>query len=132
MSMTDPIADLLTRIRNASQARHPTVVVPRSKIKLELVKILKQEGFIEGFIDVPEGLQGQIKIFLRYDAANRGVIRGLDRVSKPGCRKYVGRDEIPRVRNGLGLAILTTPKGVLTGQQALHAGVGGELLCYVW
>ncbi|MBK7755906.1 MAG: 30S ribosomal protein S8 [Deltaproteobacteria bacterium] len=132
MSMTDPIADLLTRIRNASQARHPTVVVPRSKIKLELVKILKQEGFIEGFIDVPEGPQGQIKIFLRYDAANRGVIRGLDRVSKPGCRKYVGRDEIPRVRNGLGLAILTTPKGVLTGQQALHAGVGGELLCYVW
>ena len=110
MSMTDPIADLLTRIRNASQARHPTVVVPRSKIKLELVKILKQEGFIEGFIDVPEGPQGQIKIFLRYDAANRGVIRGLDRVSKPGCRKYVGRDEIPRVRNGLGLAILTTPK----------------------
>jgi len=132
MLMTDPIADLLTRIRNASQARHPTVVVPRSKIKLELVKILKQEGFIEGFIDVPEGPQGQIKIFLRYDAANRGVIRGLDRVSKPGCRKYVGRDEIPRVRNGLGLAILTTPKGVLTGQQALHAGVGGELLCYVW
>ena len=132
MSMTDPIADLLTRIRNASQARHPTVVVPRSKIKLELVKILKQEGFIEGFIDVPEGPQGQIKIFLRYDAANRGVIRGLARVSKPGCRKYVGRDEIPRVRNGLGLAILTTPKGVLTGQQALHAGVGGELLCYVW
>lgn len=132
MSMTDPIADLLTRIRNANQARHPTVVVPRSKIKLELVKILKQEGFIEGFIDVPEGPQGQIKIFLRYDAANRGVIRGLDRVSKPGCRKYVGRDEIPRVRNGLGLAILTTPKGVLTGQQALHAGVGGELLCYVW
>ena len=132
MSMSDPIADLLTRIRNASQARHPTVVVPRSKIKLELVKILKQEGFIEGFIDVPEGPQGQIKIFLRYDAANRGVIRGLDRVSKPGCRKYVGRDEIPRVRNGLGLAILTTPKGVLTGQQALHAGVGGELLCYVW
>jgi len=132
MSMTDPIADLLTRIRNASQARHPTVVVPRSKIKLELVKILKQEGFIEGFIDVPEGPQGQIKIFLRYDAANRGVIRGLDRVSKPGCRKYVGRDEIPRVRNGLGLAILTTPKGVLTGQQALHVGVGGELLCYVW
>jgi small subunit ribosomal protein S8 len=132
MSMTDPIADLLTRIRNASQARHPTVVVPRSKIKLEVVKILKQEGFIEGFIDVPEGPQGQIKIFLRYDAANRGVIRGLDRVSKPGCRKYVGRDEIPRVRNGLGLAILTTPKGVLTGQQALHAGVGGELLCYVW
>lgn len=132
MSLTDPIANLLTRIRNASQARHPTVVVPRSKIKLELVKILKQEGFIEGFIDVPEGPQGQIKIFLRYDAANRGVIRGLDRVSKPGCRKYVGRDEIPRVRNGLGLAILTTPKGVLTGQQALHAGVGGEPLCYVW
>ena len=106
--------------------------LPRSKIKLELVKRLKQEGCMEGFIDVAEGPQGQIKIFLRYDAANRGVIRGLDRVSKPGCRKYVGRDEIPRVRNGLGLAILTTPKGVLTGQQALHAGVGGELLCYVW
>lgn len=132
MSMTDPIADLLTRIRNASRARHTSVLVPRSKIKLELIKILKREGFVEGYIDIPEGPQGSIKVFLKYDAANQGVIRGIERVSKPGRRSYVGKDGIPRVRNGLGIAILTTPKGVLTGQEAAMAGIGGELLCYVW
>ena len=132
MSMTDPIADMLTRIRNGSQARHSSVMVPRSKIKLELVKILKREGFIEGFIDIPEKPQGSIKVFLRYDSANKGVIRGLQRVSKPGRRQYVGKDDIPRVRNGLGVAILTTPRGVLTDQLAREAGVGGEVICYVW
>ncbi|MCB9793321.1 MAG: 30S ribosomal protein S8 [Alphaproteobacteria bacterium] len=132
MSMTDPIADLLTRIRNASQARHTSVLVPRSKIKLELVKILKSEGFIEGYIDIPEKPQGSIKIFLKYDAENSGIIRGLQRVSKPGRRVYVGKDDIPRVRNGLGVAILTTPRGVLTDFAARQAGVGGEVLCYVW
>lgn len=132
MSMSDPIADLLTRIRNAVQARHETVVIPRSKLKLELVKILKSEGFIEGYIDSVEGVRGSIKLFLKYDAAKRGVIQGLTRVSSPGRRFYVGKDEIPRVANGLGLAILTTPQGVLSDRAARNAGVGGEVICYVW
>lgn len=132
MSMTDPIADLLTRIRNASQAGHASLLVPRSKIKLELVKILKSEGFVEGYIDIPEKPQGFIKIFLRYEAGNQAVIRGIRRVSTPGRRQYVGKDDVPRVRNGLGVAILTTPKGVLTDRGARESGVGGEVICYVW
>lgn len=130
--MTDPIADLLTRIRNAVQARHSSLMVPRSKLKLEVIKILKREGFIEGYIEVDEGPQGWIKIFPRYDDSNKAVIRGLQRVSKPSRRRYVGKDDIPRVRNGLGVAILTTPRGLLTDRQARQAGVGGEVLCYVW
>lgn len=130
--MTDPIADLLTRIRNAVQARHGSLLVPRSKLKLEVVKILKHEGFVEGYIEVDDGPQGAIKIFPRYDEANKSIIRGLQRISKPSRRRYVGKDEIPRVRNGLGVAILTTPQGVLTDRQARQAGVGGEILCYVW
>jgi small subunit ribosomal protein S8 len=130
--MTDPIADLLTRIRNALQARHATLVVPRSKIKLEIVKVLKQEGFLEGFTEVEGDVQGSIKVSLRYDAAKKSVLRGLERVSRPGRRAYVGRDELPRVRNGLGVVILTTSKGVLTDAQARRAGVGGEILCRVW
>jgi small subunit ribosomal protein S8 len=130
--MTDPIADLLTRIRNSMQARHGNLVVPRSKIKLEIVKILKSEGFIEGYVEVETGPQGAIKIFPKYDANFKGVIRGLKRVSKPFWRVYVGRDDIPQVRNGLGVAILTTPGGVLTDRQARDRGVGGEVLCYIW
>ena len=130
--MTDPIADLLTRIRNSMQARHGNLVVPRSKIKLEIVKILKSEGFIEGYVEVETGPQGAIKIFPKYDAKFNGVIRGLKRISKPSRRVYVGRDDIPQVRNGLGVAILTTPGGVLTDRQARDKGVGGEVLCYVW
>ena len=130
--MTDPIADLLTRIRNSMQARHGNLVVPRSKIKLEIVKILKSEGFIEGYVEVETGPQGAIKIFPKYDANFNGVIRGLKRISKPSRRVYVGRDDIPQVRNGLGVAILTTPGGVLTDRQARDKGVGGEVLCYVW
>jgi len=131
--MTDPIADLLTRIRNAQQAGHASLVVPRSKIKLAIVKILKEEGFLEGFVDdASVGHQGIIKVFLRYDDTQHGIIRGLLRVSKPGRRVYVGKTEIPRVRNGLGIAILTTPKGVLTDRDARQAGVGGEVLCHVW
>jgi small subunit ribosomal protein S8 len=132
MSMTDPIADLLTRIRNAQQAGHANIVLPRSRIKLEIIKILKSEGFIEGYVENQDDRQGRLKVFLKYDAANRGTIRGIQRVSTPGCRVYVGRDEIPRVRNGLGLAILTTPRGVLTDRQARKAGVGGEVICHVW
>lgn len=130
--MTDPIADLLTRIRNGMQARHGNVVVPRSKIKLEIVKILKSEGFIEGYVEVETGPQGAIKIFPKYDADFKGVIRGLKRISKPSRRVYVGQGDIPEVRNGLGLAILTTPGGVLTDRQARAKGVGGEVLCYIW
>jgi len=131
--MTDPIADLLTRIRNAQAAGHSSLIVPRSKLKLEVVKVLKSEGFIEGYVDDSESdAQGQIKVFLKYDAGRNGTIRGIERVSKPGRRVYVGREDIPRVRNGLGIAILTTPRGLLTDSQARQAGVGGEVLCRVW
>jgi small subunit ribosomal protein S8 len=133
MSMTDPIADLLTRIRNAQDAAHRTVIVPRSKMKVEIIRILKTEGFIEGWVENDDTVgQGRIKVFLKYDAGNKGSIRGIERVSSPGRRVYVGRDDIPRVRNGLGLAILTTPRGVLTDRQARKAGVGGEVICHVW
>lgn len=132
MSMTDPIADLLTRIRNGQMAGHTSVAIPRSKVKLNIVKILKSEGFIEGYVDDENPVKGKIKVFLRYDSDNKGTIRGLRRVSKPGRRVYVGKDEIPRVRNGLGVAILTTPRGVLTDLQARAAGVGGEVICHVW
>lgn len=130
--MTDPIADLLTRIRNAVQARHTSVIVPRSNIKLEIVKILKNEGFLEGYIDLQGDEAGKIKVFPKYDSANKGVIRGLRRVSRPSRRVYVGKEEVPWVRDGLGVAILTTPRGVLTDRQARVAGVGGEVLCHVW
>jgi small subunit ribosomal protein S8 len=101
-------------------------------LKLEVVKILKEEGFIEGYIDVPEKPQGTIKVFLRYDKDNKGVIRGITRISKPGRRSYVGKHDVPRVRNGLGVAILTTPRGVLSDASARRQGVGGEVLCHVW
>lgn len=130
--MSDPIADLLTRIRNAVQARHSSVVIPRSNLKLEIVKILKQEGFLEGYIDLQDTDYGKIKVFPRYDASSKGIIRGLTRVSKPSRRVYVAKDEVPWVRNGLGVAILTTPRGVLTDKQARAVGIGGEVLCYVW
>ena len=130
--MTDPIADLLTRIRNAIQARHANLVVPRSVLKMAIVHILKDEGFIEGYIEVENSPQGEIKIFPKYDTANNGIIRGLQRVSKPSRRVYVGKTDIPQVRNGLGVAILTTPQGVITDRQARRAGVGGEVLCNIW
>lgn len=132
MSMTDPIADALTRIRNAQQAGHASVTMPGSAIKLGIVKILKDEGFVEGYVEGEKGPQRFIKVFLKYGPNNEGTIRGLTRISKPGRRLYVGRTEIPRVRNGLGIAILTTPRGLLTDTQARQAGVGGEVLCHVW
>lgn len=129
--MTDPIADMLTRIRNAQRAGHANVVMPHSRLKLALAHVLKREGFLEGFIE-DDGVPASLKVFLKYDAQNRGVIRGIQRVSRPGRRVYAGRDEIPRVRNGLGVTILTTPKGVLSDAQARAAGVGGEIICQVW
>jgi small subunit ribosomal protein S8 len=132
MAVTDPIADMLTRIRNAIMARHDFVLVPASKTKLSIARILKEEGFISEY----EVLRGKphrvIKLYLKYDDDNKSLISGLERVSKPGLRVYVGQKEIPRVYGGLGLAILSTPKGVITGKQAWRQGVGGELLCYVW
>jgi len=132
MVTTDPIADLLTRIRNGLTARHKAVIVPRSKMKLEIVKILKSEGFIEGYIDQADAERPSVKVFLKYSDGKEGVIQGLKRVSSPGRRFYVGKDELPKVRNGLGVAIITTPRGVLTDKAARTAGVGGEVLCYVW
>ena len=132
MSMTDPIADLLTRIRNAQSAGHAHVIVPRSNVKLALVKLLKEEGFVDGWVELNDDKQGHIKVFLKYEQGEKGVIRGIERISKPGRRAYVGRDDIPRVRNGLGIAVLTTSRGLLTDRQAREAGVGGELICRVW
>jgi len=132
MTISDPIADMLTRIRNAIMVRHDFVLVPTSKMKLALASILKEEGFINDY----EVLRGKphrvIKIYLKYRDNNQPALSGLERVSKPGLRVYVQREEIPRVYGGLGIAIVSTPKGVMTGQQAWRQGIGGELLCYVW
>ena len=132
MSVSDPIADMLTRIRNAIMARHDYVPIPASRTKLSIARILKEEGFIDDY----EVLRGKphrvIKIHLKFDDNNQSAISGLERVSKPGLRVYVQKKEIPRVYGGLGITIVSTSKGVKTGQQAWRSGVGGELLCYVW
>jgi small subunit ribosomal protein S8 len=129
---SDPIADMLTRVRNALGARHPKVDVPASKLKTEIARILKEEGFITNFKLADEGSRRIIKIYLKYTPANQPVMSHIERVSRPGCRVYVGKEEIPRVLGGLGINILTTPKGVMTGAAARKEGVGGELLCQVW
>lgn len=133
MATTDPVADMLTRIRNAIGAKHETVSVPSSEMKVSLANILKGEGFVEDF-EVGEGgtPQGEIKIHLHYRAKGESAISGLKRVSRPGLRVYVRKGEIPRYYGGLGVAIISTSKGVMTGKQAWQDGVGGELLCYVW
>lgn len=130
--VTDPIADMLTRIRNAVMARHDFVLMPSSKIKLSVAKILREEGFIKDYELVKGKQQRVIKVYLKYTDKNEPIITGLQRVSKPGLRVYVAKDEIPRVYGGLGMAILSTPRGVLTGKKAWREGVGGELLCLVW
>ncbi len=132
MTVTDPIADMLTRIRNAMMARHASVLVPCSNMKLSIAKILKDEGFISGYEVLKGKPQRMIKIHLRYSEDKEPLIRGLRRVSRPGLRVYVQRSEIPRVYGGLGIAILSTPKGVMVGKQAWRSNTGGELLCYVW
>ena len=129
---SDPIADMLTRVRNALAARHPKVDVPGSKLKLEVARILKEEGFITNFKLAEEGSKKVIKIYLKYTPASLPVISRIERVSRPGCRVYVGAQEVPRVLGGMGINILTTPKGVMTGSQARKQGVGGEILCQVW
>lgn len=130
--MTDPIADMLTRVRNALVARHPKVDVPASKLKSEIARILKEEGFILNFKLTEEGAKKFIRIYLKYTPGNVPVISRIERVSRPGCRVYVGSREVPRVLGGLGVNILTTPRGVMSGQAAKKEGVGGEVLCQVW
>ena len=132
MTPSDPIADMLTRVRNAITARHQKVDVPASKLKMELARILKEEGYILNYKMADDGAQKTIRLYLKYTAANQPAISTIQRVSRPGCRVYVGSKEIPRVLGGLGINILTTPRGVMTGRDARKENLGGELLCQVW
>src|SRR5690554_919069 len=130
--MTDPIADMLTRIRNGNNAKHDSVDVPASNIKKELAQILTNEGFIKGFDVIEDGKQGIIRIDLKYGKNSEKVISGIKRISKPGLKVYVKSDEIPRVLGGLGIAVLSTSKGIMTDKEARKENVGGEVICYVW
>ncbi len=132
MVMTDPIADMLTRIRNANQMKHKTVDVPASKLKAEILGVLKQEGYIVDFERLNDGVQGTLKVTLKYLANEERVIRGLKKISKPGLRVYAKTDDIPRVLNGLGIAIISTSQGLLTDRVARKNKVGGEVIAYVW
>jgi small subunit ribosomal protein S8 len=130
--MTDPIADMLTRIRNGLQARHAAVEMPASKIKSAIAEVLKDEGYIKGYAQVGEGPTRKLKVELRYVGKNEPVVSGIKRISKPGLRVYAATGEIPRVFGGLGIAIISTSRGVMSGAQARKMGVGGEVLCHVW
>ncbi|RKD34126.1 30S ribosomal protein S8 [Thermohalobacter berrensis] len=132
MVMTDPIADMLTRIRNSNNARHETVDIPASNMKKAIAEILLNEGFIKGYDVIDDGKQGLIRIQLKYGKNKEKVISGLKKISKPGLRVYAKKDEIPKVLGGLGVAILSTSKGVITDKQARNENVGGEVICYVW
>ena len=132
MSMSDPIADMLIRIRNAQMVGHTETVMPASKLKSSIAKVLKDEGFIRDFAIEPDGTRSMLKIELSYTGRKEPVLSGIKRVSKPGLRVYVQKREIPRVFGGLGIAILSTPQGVMTGPEARRRNVGGEVLCYVW
>lgn len=129
-ALTDPIADMLTRLRNAAQAGHPNVRVPVSKLKLAIANILHEEGYIRGYQLVSKGREMRIR--LRYDAYRKPVVKGLKRVSKPGRRVYVGKDELPRVFNGLGIALVSTSQGLMTSREARKRGIGGEVLGHIW
>ena len=132
MTMTDPIADMLTRIRNANVVKHETVDVPASNMKKELARILLEEGFVRGYDVIEDGKQGIIRIQLKYGQTGERVISGLKRISKPGMRVYAANHEIPKVLNGLGISVISTSKGILTDKQARKENVGGEVICYVW
>lgn len=132
MSMTDPIADFLTRIRNANMVRHESLEVPASKIKRDIAEILKREGFIRNVEYIDDDKQGIIRVFLKYGKDNQRVISGLKRISKPGLRSYVKSDAVPKVLNGLGIAIISTSEGVITDKEARAKKIGGEVLAYVW
>jgi len=130
--LTDPIADYLTRIRNAGKAKHPKVDIPASGAKIAITKILHHYGYIRDYLIIETGKQNTIRIYLKYDELGRPIIRGLRRISVPGLRKYVGVKNLPRVYNNYGIAILSTPKGIVTDRDARALRVGGEVLCYVW
>lgn len=132
MVMTDPIADFLTRIRNGNMVMHETVEVPGSKIKLSIAEIMKREGYIKDYEYIEDGKQGIIRIYLKYGPNKEKVITGIKRISKPGLRVYVKKDEIPRVLGGLGTAVISTSKGLMTDKEARKAGLGGEVICYIW
>ncbi|MGN1300523.1 MAG: 30S ribosomal protein S8 [Clostridia bacterium] len=133
MVTTDPIADMLTRIRNASSSKHKTVDIPSSNMKLAIAKILLEEGYIKSFEEIKEtNNQGVIRITIKYTEKGKTVIDGLKRISKPGLRVYASKDELPKVLNGLGIALISTSKGIMTDKQAREAGLGGEVLAYVW
>ena len=132
MNVTDPIADFLTCLRNGMRARHKTVEVPSSKLKLQMAAILRDEGYIAGFREVVDGAKKHIELRLKYSSANEPIITRIQRISRPGRRVYVGSREVPAVLGGMGITILTTPKGLMTGKSARKEHVGGELLCEVW
>ena len=132
MTTTDPIADMLTRIRNANSARHTTVEIPAAKVKLAIAQILLDEGYIRSFEKIEDGKQGMIQVTLKYDEKGKRVISGLKRISKPGLRIYVSCEELPQVLNGLGIALVSTSKGIKTDRDARKEGLGGEVLAYVW
>lgn len=130
--MTDPIADLLNRIRNAILAKHSSTNVPFSTIKLEIVKTIKAGGYIKGYKVLDKDGKKEIRIYLKYDTQNKGIINGLKRISKPGRRVYASKDKIPKVLGGLGIAIISTSKGIMTGSACRNANTGGEVMCYIW
>lgn len=132
MVMTDPIADFLTRIRNANTANKDTVEIPASRMKKAMAEILKEEGFIKDYEYIEDTKQGVLRVYLRYGPNREKVISGMKRISKPGLRVYATKDEVPRVLGGLGIAVMSTSKGIMTDKNARKAGVGGEVLCYVW
>lgn len=132
MVMTDPIADFLTRIRNANTVHHEKVEIPASKVKKAMAEILKSEGFIKDFEYIEDSKQGMIRVYLKYGAERARVISGLKRISKPGLRVYAKKDEVPRVLGGLGIALISTPRGLMTDKQARRSGLGGEVVAYVW
>jgi len=130
-AISDPVADYLTRIRNAQKARHPHVDIPASRLKRAITQILMDKGYVKNYLNVDDGKQGLLRIYLKYQRGGRPVIQRLERVSKPGLRRYVGASELPRVMNGLGVAIVSTSQGVMTDKEARRAGIGGEVLAYV-
>jgi small subunit ribosomal protein S8 len=132
MSMTDPIADMLTRVRNANMVGHERVEIPASKIKEQIARILYEQGYIRNYRFIEDGKQGILRVYLKYGENKEKVITQLKRISKPGRRVYVSRDKVPRVLGGLGIAILSTSQGIMTSAQSKKAGIGGEVLCYVW
>ena len=132
MNTTDPIADMLTRIRNANSSKHKTVDIPASKMKLAIADILFKEGYIKSFEEISSDVQGTIKVALKYDEKGNRVIAGIKRISKPGLRVYASKEDLPQVLNGLGIAIISTSKGIMTDREARKEGLGGEVLAYVW